>query len=248
MEGTKMRSRSFITKPQAAKVTKPRQRTLDDVAGLAQTAAMRTTARGQQADDQHADHHADNPDETIARVALQGLGLAAPFALAVGQRGELGQHRPDQFLVALVGWPGLDDQGQALRLADQVPFAPFFAAVGGIGAGVRPPKTARTEALSMITRSVSKAPAWVQCCKRRQQVHGLGPISLGNSRQGMPPRKTYKMPSRHWRSSWAGRPPLGWPGRLGNSGWTTLHSSSERSVCMMNLLVAYLHANTPLRF
>src|SRR6187455_2036717 len=42
----------------------------------------------------------------------------------------------------------------------------------------------------------------------------------------MPPRRTYMMPSRHWRSSLRGAPPLGDGGCFGSSGTATDQSWS----------------------
>ena len=42
-------------------------------------------------------------------------------------------------------------QRRSLTIADKMPFRAIFTAIGGIGARLRPPKTARTEQLSMAT-------------------------------------------------------------------------------------------------
>jgi hypothetical protein len=111
-----------------------------------------------------------------------------------------------------------------------------FAPIRGIGAGFRPPKTARTEQLSTTAALQSSAsakpsssssnfqmaphtPATCQSRNRRQQVMPLPqPISLGRYSQGEPDFKMKMIPVRHWRSGTRGRPPLGLGAGAGSRG------------------------------
>ena len=97
--------------------------------------------------------------------------------------------------------------------------------LGRVGAGLVPPKTARTEALSNTARLQSMPSAacrpsrqarWIhsqtscscQSRSRRQQVMPLPQfISLGRSSQGMPVFSTNRMPVRTCRSGILGLPP-----------------------------------------
>lgn len=229
---------------------------------------MWTAARSQQTNDQSLHHHRDDPRETVGAITLNGFRFPVLFAFAIRHLRELIKHRLEHFLVALVRWPCLHNQRDPMFVADQVAFTAIFPAIRGIRAGVRPPKTARTEALSTTTRVMSNAftlaklrnslrctwsqtPALVQSRSRRQQVVELTPNSLGKSRQAHPLRSTYKMPSRQARSSHGGAPPFGDCRCTGNNGSTTLQSSSERSADMIGTPFPQsvnLHASTNLRF
>jgi hypothetical protein len=229
---------------------------------------MRTAARGQQADDQALHDHRDDPLKTVGAIALNCLRLPVLFALAIRHLRKPIQHGLEQFFVALIRWPRLNYQRDATFVADQMAFAAIFPAIRGIRSGVRPPKTARTEALSTTTRVMSNAlalaksrnslrctwsqtPARVQSRNRRQQVVGLTPNSLGKSLQAQPLRSTYKMPSKQARSSQGGAPPFGDGRWTGNNGSTTFQSSSERSADMIGTPFPQsvnLHPSTNLRF
>jgi hypothetical protein len=128
-----------------------------------------------------------------------------------------------------------------------VPLRAVFPAVGGIGASLRPPKTARTEQLSKIAldqsispanpssskssrQTFSQTPAACQSRRRRQQVMPLPqPSSCGKYSQAQPVRNTNKMPVRARRFSIGGRPPLGLGFAGGNSGSIRSHNSSVSS-------------------
>jgi hypothetical protein len=128
-----------------------------------------------------------------------------------------------------------------------MPLRAVFPTVGGIGASLRPPKTARTEQLSKIAldQSISPAspssskssrqtfshtPAACQSRRRRQHVMPLPqPNSCGRYSQAQPVRKTNKMPVSARRFSMGGRPPLGLGFAGGSSGSIRSHNSSVSS-------------------
>src|SRR5436190_11264035 len=250
MKGPEMFPGPLVTQFQSAVVANPGQGPLNHVTGLAQAAAMRTAAWSQQAHDHQAYQQLDDMNESVAPVPLQSSRLLVSLAFAVGQQRHLLEHRFNQLVIPLIGRSCADHQGDSIGVADQVPLAAWLGAVRRVRAGVRPPFKALTEALSMITRLVSnwfrfpsshstflwtlsQRPPTLHSWNRRQQVVGLTPYSVGKSFHGMPPRKTYKMPSRHWRSEQRGAPPLGEGGWAGNRGSTTSQSSSVRRVDMI---------------
>jgi len=130
-----------------------------------------------------------------------------------------------------------------LTIYNQMTFRAVFASICGVWASFRPPKSARTEQLSMADvdqsiasdkpNSSSKAPhtfcqtpSFCQSRKRRQQVIPQPHcISLGRYSQGVPVLSTNKMPVRQARSSIRGRPPLGLGGTKGMCGLMRSHSS-----------------------
>jgi hypothetical protein len=135
-------------------------------------------------------------------------------------------------------------QRRALAIAHNMPFRAIFAAIRGIWAGSRPPKTARTEQLSKITLSqsivsaspslssrisqtFSQTPALCQSRSRRQQVIPLPqPSSWGKYSQGQPVRATNRMPVSAARFGTRGRPPLGLGLYRGSKGSIINHNSS----------------------
>jgi hypothetical protein len=76
----------------------------------------------------------------------------------------------------------------------------------------------------------SQTPAFCQSRRRRQQVMPLPqPSSLGSISQGMPLRRTKRMPAKAARSDTRGRPPFGLGSSGGNNGATCCHSVSSTS-------------------
>src|SRR5439155_790202 len=104
--------------------------------------------------DAHRPHPGNDPGEAVAPVPLQRLGLATrPPATRPGD-GRYGlHHRLKHLFLALVGRADAHYQRQPVGVRDDVAFTAFFAAIRGVGAGVRPPFTARSEAQSMTARS-----------------------------------------------------------------------------------------------
>ena len=76
----------------------------------------------------------------------------------------------------------------------------------------------------------SHTPARCQARRRRQHViPDPHPSSCGSICQGMPLRRTNKMPMRHARSETRGRPPFGRRGGVGKNGSTRSHNRSGSS-------------------
>ena len=110
-------------------------------------------------------------------------------------------------------------------------FAPFFAAT------VAESTAARLQSISPARPNFSSntrckrchTPAACHSLSRRQHVIPLPqPISLGSISQGMPLRRTNRMPVRAARSDTRGRPPFGFGFSGGNKGATCFHNSSSR--------------------
>jgi len=136
-----------------------------------------------------------------------------------------------------------------LCIRDEMMFAAALSSIGGIGANLRPPKTALTEPLSTTaldqsiwsaslslasntSRILSQAPASCQTRRYRQQLMPEPqPISCGNISHGMPLLSTKIIPVNALRRSIGLR-----PGCLyrrvfggGSKGSTISQSSSETS-------------------
>src|SRR5262245_1777275 len=89
----------------------------------------------------------------------------------------------------------------------------------------------------------SHTPARCQSRRRRQHViPDPHPISCGSICQGMPLRRTNRMPVRHARSETRGRPPFGRRGGVGKNGSTRSHNRSGGSAAAIPV-----HATSPTR-
>jgi hypothetical protein len=132
----------------------------------------------------------------------------------------------------------------ALRIRDEVVFAPRFSSVRGIFSSFFPPHMARMEPESTTARDQSRRLlacssanriSWSRCqtfafCQsrsRRQQVMpDPHPISCGNISQGIPDLSTKRMPRNATRFGTRGRPPFRRGGSMGSNGSILDHSSS----------------------
>jgi len=116
--------------------------------------------------------------------------------------------------IMAVGAGQLYRQRDTVGIRYQMVLRAFFAAICGIWACFRPPKTARTEAESTTAREksicsacrnllsralwiLSHTPLFCQSRRRRQQVMPeLQPISMGRSSHAMPVLSTKRIPVR----------------------------------------------------
>ena len=148
----------------------------------------------------------------------------------------------------VVNVSGGQQQGQrnALSIDEKMMFRARFAFVRRVGAGLIAPLFAATVAESTAARFQSICPARPNCSKsrwcnrsqtpalchsfsRRQQVMPLPqPISLGSISQGMPLRRTNRIPVNAARSDTRGRPPFGFGFSGGNRGAICSQSLSSR--------------------
>jgi len=236
---------SLVAQAQAPMVVEPRQGALHHPARAAQARSMGVVLGPRQL----------RPHTALARGANVLVPTIAPVALKDprtesrpapgppdGRNGV--QQLYGDLAVRHVGGRRDEGERQAARVDDQMPLYALLAAIRGVWPRVSPPKTARTEALSMTARERStcsclpkalstrcqtagQTPAVVHWRSRRQQVEpSPQPSSAGRSFQAQPVRSTKTMPTRHLRSGTRGRPPLGLGGSAGSSGAISFQSSS----------------------
>ena len=238
----------FVTYTKTAEFEQPTKDPLDDTTMNAQPTAMFRVSLGDEGSDAAlAQRHADFFFGVVGAIGKRGVGpLAATPARAFDRWNRVDQR--DRCLRIVDVRPGVrDGQRRSLTIADNMPLRAIFAAIRGIGAGLRPPKSARTEQLSIATfdQSISLAspssssstrqifshtPATCQSRKRRQQVMpDPQPSSWGKYSQGQPVRSTNKMPVSACRLDTRGRPPLGLARSAGNNGSIRSHNSSASS-------------------
>jgi hypothetical protein len=178
--------RFLVTTTDATVMAHPRQGSFDNVAGATQTAAVRASAWSDQRPNQPTHEQQKEPFKTIAAICLHNFG---PSHFAVGSfyfRDRCDRGRGG-LVIALVRGTSVYRQRQPACIDNQVAFTACFAAVRRVRAGMRPPKSARMEALSITARdqsiawasssscnnarwSLAQTPSWVHSFKRRQHV------------------------------------------------------------------------------
>jgi len=244
---------SFESDSQSSMLMQPRQRSFDDPAMSAQAAAIFSASFGQDGVDTFFSKCFSMGFRVVGSVALDGVGFAT------GSTG-LSPNRRDRFeqrkqLGDVVGVRARQNRGQrnAVSLSNHMMFAARFALIRGVRAGFRPPKTARTDALSTTVRdqsiwsasrnlasktscSSSHIPADCQSRRYRQQViPDPQPISWGNISQGMPLLSTNRIPVSTLRRSIGLRPGYRRRRGLGDGrrGSISFHNSSETNCLAM---------------
>ena len=238
----------FVADTQTAEFEQPTEDPLDDTTMNAQSTAVLCVPLGdERLDAALAQGHADFVFGVVGAIGERRSGTFAATAARTFDR----WNRVDQWdrglrIVDVRSGVG-NRQRRPLTIAGNMPLRAIFTAIGGIGAGLRPPKSARTEQLSIATfdQSISPAspssssstrqilshnPAACQSRKRRQQVMpDPQPSSWGKYSQGQPVRSTNKIPVSACRLETRGRPPFGLARSGGNNGPMRSHNSSDSS-------------------
>jgi len=215
---------TFVADGQPSKAMQPRDRALNDPARHAEAAAVWSPAAREHRGDAARAQTVTVGLRVVAAVALERAGCA-PRPSAAPSDGRQGVHHRIQLRdVVDVGGRYLRDERDAARIGDEVVFGARLAAIGWVRSSFFPPRTARTEPLSMTVQrwssrprrrsspsSVScrrcQTPACCQRTSRRQHVlPDPQPICRGNICQGMPDRNTNRMPVRIARSGIGARP------------------------------------------
>jgi hypothetical protein len=146
VKGLEVSATSFVAQLQSAEVAKPAECSFDDVAGLAQSAVMRMACseRFQERSNAQSLHYRGQCRTAVGRIALKNLGLDARSSARTWN----GRHRDDQVerhsAVVQIGWRRFHDQRQTMGLGQYMAFTACFGTIRRIGAGMCPPKTART--------------------------------------------------------------------------------------------------------
>jgi len=182
-------------------------------------------------------------------VSLVGVQLvrsaSRPPSLARNRRDGVDQILK-RYTVVDIGSRQYEGERNATTIGDQVPLGARSASIGGVRACRRSPLFAAMDELSTQARlqSIASAsrnrrsnsrwrrshtPAACQSRNRRQQVTPEPhPISNGSLSQGMPVRRTNKMPLNAARGGTGGRPPFGFAVAGGSRGSTISHRASGR--------------------
>jgi len=238
----------FVAHAQAAELEQPSEDAFHDATMFTQSTAMfRVSFGDDRFDAALAQRLADFCLRVVRAVGIDFRGaLSSPAARTLNRRDRIDQRQ--RLLAVMDVRAGVEQrQRDPLAVAHNMPLRAIFAAIGGIRAGKRPPKTARTEQLSRIawSQSISSAspsssnsrrqicshtPIMCQSRSRRQQVMPEPqPISCGKYSHGQPVRSTKRIPVNALRSGTGGRPPFGRSFFAGNNGSMRNHNSSVSS-------------------
>jgi hypothetical protein len=256
-----MPARFFVAQFETALVSKPTHGALHHVARTPQAAAVGMLHFCQKRLHSAFYGAGDVMGGTVSRVTVKSFrsgARSASRALNLGDRIEQPQGRN---AVGYVRGTCLHHQGDAVGVGNHMLFAAFFPAIRGIRACVVPPKTARTDWLSITARerssspdfpralsrrwcTLSQTPSLVQSRNRRQHVTPLPlPNSSGNMRQGAPVRRMNTIPVSAARFAMAGLPPFGFGAGTGNSGSTSCQSESGTRLNAMHCGLQAWHYN-----
>ena len=238
----------FVTYTKTAEFEQPTKDPFDDTAMNAQPTAMfRVSLGDERLDTALAERHTDFVFGVVGAIGERRVRPLAATSTRTFDRWNRVDQRDRGLRIVDVRAGVRDSQRRPLTIAGNMPLRAIFTAIGGIGAGLHPPKSARTEQLSIATldQSISSTkpnsssstrqifshtPAACQSRKRRQQVMpDPQPSSWGKYSQGQPVRSTNKMPVSACRLDTRGRPPLGLARSAGNNGSIRSHNSSARS-------------------
>lgn len=236
---------SLIADLEASILAEPGQRAFDHKASPTEAASVNLAAYlGNQRPDPTITNAFEYVRNAVGAIALEDFRTEARTARgSLNQWDRIEQIQGGHFVADVCGCRD-DDERDPRRLSDQMAFAASFGSIRWVGPCVDPPKTARTEALSMMARDQSICPSFarwlssrrcssgqtpntVHSSSRRQHVGPLPqPNCAGSASQGMPVFNTNTMPARQLRSGTRGRPPLGLGNFFGRRSETSSQSSS----------------------
>jgi hypothetical protein len=257
---------TFVAQVEAAKPMQPRQRAFHNPPRATEPAAMRRAALRELGIDPAAMQRVAVRLRIVAPVALNQRRFARGATRTAAERRNRVDQRQQLGDVVAVGGGQDRRQRDASRLGENVVFRPRLTAIGWVRSSFFPPRSARTEALSTRARVRSN---WPRCrssasntaCSRRQtparcqrtsrRQHVLPdphPISFGSICQGIPLRRTKRMPVSAARSGTLGRPMAFHRrrGGFGNTGSIRLHNASSIKRSDMRDRLAVGHATVPI--
>jgi len=131
-----------------------------------QPAATLASTPGQHRDDSQPAQDAPVTRRIISPVPVQPFGTSALWTRLATDGRDGGNQGKQLVDVVLVGRGHLRRQGNAVGIGDDMVLAARFAPIRRIGAGLVPPKTARTEAESITARDQSILSAWRKWLRR----------------------------------------------------------------------------------
>ena len=242
---------SLVANPESSEAAEPGQRALGNPT-LAPKSLLRLDAPSRDAPlDAPSSQRLATLGEVVSLVRVQLLGTLSRTTSGTLDRLDAIDQLLEQHRVVDVGRREPRRERDALALDHNMALRARFAAIRRIRAGFGAPPGAATLAESREARDQSilsaaprrsksarcrlcQTPAFCQSRRRRQQVIPLPqPISWGSISQGIPLRKTNRMPVRAARSGTGGRPPFGLGFRSGSNGLISSHSLSGSNTLLI---------------
>ena len=181
---------SFITNPKATVLMQPRQTAFNHPTIDTQSTAITCSTFRQDRNNTFFTNYFTMRFRILAAIALHRIRSFARTSNFASNRRNCFNQRQQLCNIVAVGTSQFHRQWNAIGVRNQMVFRAVFAAICGIWASFRPPKTARTEAesttareksilstfLSLLSRVLcilSQTPAFCQLRRRRQQVQRL---------------------------------------------------------------------------
>lgn len=149
---------ALVANGQASEAVKPGDGAFDDPATDAKAAAVRGSATRQYGHDAACPQAIAVRLRIVPAVTLEGAGCPARTPAAAPYRRQRIDHRIELGDVVNVGGGYLCDERDAARIRDEVVFGTRLAAIGWVRSSFFPPRTARTEPLSITVHRWSRRP------------------------------------------------------------------------------------------
>lgn len=143
---------SFVAQFDAPEVAEPGHAAFDDVTQDAQAAAVFTARPGEHGNDAALAARRDVLRRPVGPIAQQRPRFLARAAARPADRRHGIDQRHRHLGVVHIRWRGYHRQRRSAGIGQTVPFAAVFRPIRGVRPGVRPPKRARTLALSSTQR------------------------------------------------------------------------------------------------
>lgn len=237
---------TFIPHLELPETVEPRVRTFDDPTMTAESLLRLHTLAGNARRDAASAQGRPVLPRFVSLVCVQFGGTSARSSAGTLDRVDRVNRRLEHRRLIDIGRCQHDGERDALAVDHKMALRALFAAIRWILPGFFAPPGAGTVEASMLARLQSirsalpsrsnrtwwrrsQTPVLCQSRRRRQQVMPLPqPISWGSISQGIPLRRTKRMPARAARSGTRGRPPFGLGFSGGNKGLINSHSLSSR--------------------
>ena len=185
MESLKVFTISFVAQFESPMLTKPRQTAFHHPTQRSQSAAVASTDLCQQRINASRTAGRDVLRCTIRAITQRNIRFSTRSSAWALNRWH-GVEQSDRGLRIMdVGRRRDNHQRYAPRVSQDVTFAAFFRSIRGVRSGVRPPKTARTLALSMMPKDASSCPRCPSTRSSLRWIRGHTPtcVQSRNRRQ-----------------------------------------------------------------
>lgn len=226
----------FIANTQPPKLIQPGESPLHHPPPLPQSTAVLSISLGEQRRDVASTQTPPDCLRVIPAVAQHAVRAMAWSSTLSLQESYSINECECLLRVVTIRTGELDRERNIATVANQMTLTPQLGPVGGIRSRLCPPKTARTElpSTTALDQSIrpqranqSRSMKWMRsqilrsCQSRSLRQHVMPepqPSSRGSISQGIPLRRTNRIPVRQARSGKRGLPPLGLGGADGNIG------------------------------